>query len=314
MTIIIPASVIDATEAWEASKNGLPYVYGGDGSAASGGSGDCSWASYAGAASLQGMSTTRRYGSTEAANAGSWENLNNPQGFNSLNLVNAGSNRANVPDKAIFKAGFLHQGGGENSHVASTINRTNWESRGLYKGQSGVIWGGTARAWDDSLFGNFWYLDAKAPDNFFPLPHGYYYGPLTGPDNCISGEAGEAGYMIDGIKYVAGVLGVANASKWTDVQPAVAAFQTANGATADGTINRQTWDAIMTHAASPINPPTNPVVTTPETIGANVLDIRHQLTGSDAGYTGWSQLGNRTLVDAIAAIGVKLGIDGFHLP
>ncbi len=51
-------------------------------------------------------------------------------------------------------------------------------------------------------------------------------------------------------------------------------------------------------------------------IGSDVKDVRQQLTGGrDAGeYPGWAQLGGRTLVDALAAIGAKLGIDGFKDP
>ena len=41
-----------------------------------------------------------------------------------------------------------------------------------------------------------------------------------------------------------------------------------------------------------------------------------QLAGPDAdeGSYGWTQLGGRTVVDAIAVIGSELGIDGFEPP
>ena len=45
--------------------------------------------------------------------------------------------------------------------------------------------------------------------------------------------------------------------------------------------------------------------------------IFEQLAGIGKGknlYPGWPQLGDRTLVDAIAAIGDKLEIDGFKEP
>ena len=44
--------------------------------------------------------------------------------------------------------------------------------------------------------------------------------------------------------------------------------------------------------------------------------IYEQLCGPGAPGTfpGWPQLGNRTLVDALAAIGDKLGIEGFRAP
>lgn len=42
-------------------------------------------------------------------------------------------------------------------------------------------------------------------------------------------------------------------------------------------------------------------------------DVKAQLTGSGelGKYPGWPQLGGRTVVDALGAIGAKLGIDGF---
>jgi len=42
-------------------------------------------------------------------------------------------------------------------------------------------------------------------------------------------------------------------------------------------------------------------------------DVKAQLTGAPGlgSYPGWPQLGGRTVVDALAAIGAKLGIDGF---
>lgn len=46
---------------------------------------------------------------------------------------------------------------------------------------------------------------------------------------------------------------------------------------------------------------------------AKVDTIRHQLTGGRfTGYPGWAQLGGRTVVDAVAAIGAHLKIAGFR--
>ena len=46
------------------------------------------------------------------------------------------------------------------------------------------------------------------------------------------------------------------------------------------------------------------------------IDARAQLTGTaELGkYPGWDQLGGRTVVDAVAAIGAALGVDGFKDP
>lgn len=42
-----------------------------------------------------------------------------------------------------------------------------------------------------------------------------------------------------------------------------------------------------------------------------LADVRDQLGGADHEWGGWPQLGGRTVVDALAAIGEKLGIEGF---
>lgn len=51
-------------------------------------------------------------------------------------------------------------------------------------------------------------------------------------------------------------------------------------------------------------------------IGSDVKDVRQQLTGGrDKGqYPGFDQIDDRTVVDALAVIGEKLGIPGFHDP
>lgn len=63
-------------------------------------------------------------------------------------------------------------------------------------------------------------------------------------------------------------------------------------------------------AACGINP--GGTVTEPDPTLAVVQDNQVQLRGP--GLKGWSQLGNRTIVDALAAIGQKLGIEGFAPP
>ncbi|QOC56043.1 lysin A, glycosyl hydrolase domain [Gordonia phage Clown] len=65
-------------------------------------------------------------------------------------------------------------------------------------------------------------------------------------------------------------------------------------------------------------------------IGSDVKDVRQQLVGArdlvyktvdgkkvvdlEKSFPGWPQLGNRTVVDALAAIGTALGIPGFYDP
>ena len=86
------------------------------------------------------------------------------------------------------------------------------------------------------------------------------------------------------------------------------------------------YDVVLKRAAEINNPPKKeedpkpvPPITVPDTTAPQADRdqlIYEQLCGPGAPGTfpGWPQLGNRTLVDALAAIGDKLGIDGFKSP
>ena len=85
------------------------------------------------------------------------------------------------------------------------------------------------------------------------------------------------------------------------------------------------YDVVLKRAAEINNPPKKeeakpvPPITVPDTTAPQVDRdqlIYEQLAGPGAPGTfpGWPQLGDRTLVDALAAIGDKLGIDGFKSP
>lgn len=85
------------------------------------------------------------------------------------------------------------------------------------------------------------------------------------------------------------------------------------------------YDVVLKRAAEINNPKQKeepkpvPPITVPDTTAPQADRdqlIYEQLCGPGAPGTfpGWPQLGNRTLVDAIAAIGDKLGIDGFKSP
>ena len=85
------------------------------------------------------------------------------------------------------------------------------------------------------------------------------------------------------------------------------------------------YDVVLKRAAEINNPKKEeepkpvPPITVPDTTAPQADRdqlIYEQLAGPGAPGTfpGWPQLGNRTLVDAIAAIGDKLGIDGFKSP
>lgn len=86
------------------------------------------------------------------------------------------------------------------------------------------------------------------------------------------------------------------------------------------------YDVVLKRAAEINNPPKKeeepkpvPPTIVPDTTAPQADRdqlIYEQLAGPGAPGTfpGWPQLGNRTLVDALAAIGDKLGIDGFKSP
>lgn len=85
------------------------------------------------------------------------------------------------------------------------------------------------------------------------------------------------------------------------------------------------YDVVLKRAAEINNPPkkeeAKPVPTTVVPDTAAPQADRDQLVyeqlcgpGAPGTFPGWPQLGNRTVVDALAAIGDKLGIDGFRAP
>lgn len=261
----------DQVLAYIRSKAGLPYHFGGSGNPG----GDCSWFAYAPAAMLAGLPPNKRYGSTDAYNVrATWEK---PDAR--LGLVQA-PNRAGVPADAILKLGFLHGGGGANSHVSGTFDGVNFESRGMYRGVSGHVVGGTARAWNDGLYHDFWYLPARvgaADPDAFPLPAGWYYGPLDGPEESVSGEAGEPAYQIDGIKRIQSKLGLPQTGKWRDAKAAIASLQALNPPLIpDGTVGPNTWALIMRHTSAqtptPATPTEGPAVTTLDTRVRSAVD------------------------------------------
>jgi len=258
MTRTFTRAQVDATRAYIWSKDWLPYAYGGSGNPG----GDCSWFAFAVAAHVQGMQANRRYGSTENCNRPGILGASATGDAARLGLIHA-RNKADVPPNALLKLGFMHGGGGYNSHVAGTFDGLNFESRGMYMGRSGHVVAASARAWNDPLFHDFWYLDATVgagdPDAF-PLPSGWFYGPLDGPEESISGEAGEPAYQVAGIKHMQAKLAIPQSGKWRDAQTAIAALQRTDPAlTPDGTVGPKTWALIMRLGSTPAPNPGGPV-------------------------------------------------------
>lgn len=134
--------------------------------------------------------------------------------------------------------------------------------------------------------------------NAFPLPAGYYYGPFEGPQESISGRAGEPQAWIDGLRRwqqkagvpVDGVYGTATRQRAIE-------YQRAAGQLTLGTIGPMTWDLAFEE---------------PHDVVIGALDTWTQLLGADG--KGWPQLGGRTLVNGVAAVGEKMAVAGFAAP
>ena len=87
----------------------------------------------------------------------------------------------------------------------------------------------------------------------FPLPHGYFYGPLDGPDQCISGEyPGDPQAWRDGLGRWQKALGLPVTKKWDDGQTPQAATTLQHAKNwpptpgiGYGTVHQGEWDAVI---------------------------------------------------------------------
>lgn len=240
-------------------RNCLPYAYGGAFSLNTNDSTDCSGLIFSAAALLSGLSPFQRYGSTETLRLARLNRVAAPCG-----LIPAKS-KADIPGDAALKVGVMHGGGGPDSHTACsfiTDGKTyNWESRGY----PGVILDkcGTeiARAWDNPLFSDFWYLPAASlidPVNVFPLPFGYYYGPADGPVESIAGASGEPQVWLDRLKLWQAKAGATPDGKYgTSTAAAARKVQNAAGIAPTGFVDQKTWDAVM--GGTPVTDPNAPL-------------------------------------------------------
>ena len=93
---------------------------------------------------------------------------------------------------------------------------------------------------------------APVPDPIFPLPTGYYYGPLSGPAQSISGLAHENSAWIAGLRAAQVQLGLrgtlhiaCDGAYGPQTAAATRAFQNYVGLPADGLIGPLTWAALF---------------------------------------------------------------------
>mgnify|MGYP001202329519 CR=1 FL=1 len=149
------------------ARRGLPYAYGGAFSHNPRHSTDCSGLVLQTAAWYMGRKdwAGNRYGSTESFRLD--HKIVYDLGFKRMPR----GGPAALPIKPVMLVGIQHGGGGIYSHTACTLmtmdhpdgpvkmsaRGVDWESRG---GNPGVFLYDGARAWNDPLFHDFWYLDA----------------------------------------------------------------------------------------------------------------------------------------------------------
>ncbi len=153
---------------WCRARRGLGYAFGGAFSTNPKDSTDCSGLVLQTGAYLMGRTdwSGNRYGSTESFRLD--YKIVYDIGFKRLP---AGGVKA-LGWQPIMLVGLQHGGGGVYSHTACTLfyadqpggdikpstRGIDWESHG---GNPGVYYYDGARAWNDPLFHDFWYLDAK---------------------------------------------------------------------------------------------------------------------------------------------------------
>ncbi|QJD50212.1 lysin A [Mycobacterium phage Iwokeuplikedis] len=155
------------------ARNGLPYAYGGAFTNDPKRSTDCSGLVLQTAAWYGGRTdwVGNRYGSTESFRLN--HKIVYDLGFKRLPAGGV----AALPFKPVMLVGLQHGGGGMYSHTACTLmtmdipggpvkmsdRGVDWESHGNRNGV-GVDLYDNARAWNDPMFHDFWYLDAKLED------------------------------------------------------------------------------------------------------------------------------------------------------
>ncbi|AIS73772.1 lysin A [Mycobacterium phage SemperFi] len=187
------------------ARNGLPYAYGGAFTEDPRRSTDCSGLVLQTAAWYMGRTdwSGNRYGSTESFRLD--HKIVYDLGFKRM----PPGGPAALPFKPVMLVGLMHGGGGENSHTACTLMTMDIPGGPVVQSVRGVDWeshggGGVdlyddARAWNDPLFHDFWYLDAKLEDAptssemtvpLTNLGNGRWGSPSPAWDHLIKRESG----------------------------------------------------------------------------------------------------------------------------
>lgn len=132
-----------------------------------------------------------------------------------------------------------------------------------------------------------------ADPNAFPLPQGYYYGPLEGPTESISGLANEPKSYIDGLKRWQKTVGIPETGKW-DAQTAIVAKKLQaekKWPNSKGYVYKGEWDAVIREGWKPtkVEQPTTPPVVTPPP-----ANVKRYLPMAEGQFAWGSRYGNRS--------------------
>lgn len=173
MTFVVTRQRAQEVHDMARARAGLPYAYGGAFTLNPKQSTDCSGLVLQTAAWYGGRKDWpgNRYGSTESFRLN--HKIVSDLGFKRL----PPGGLAALPFTPVMLVGLQHGGGGVYSHTACTLmtmdypggpvtvskRGVDWESQG-----DGVFLYDGARAWNDPLFHDFWYLDAKLEDGVKP--------------------------------------------------------------------------------------------------------------------------------------------------
>ncbi|AOE44412.1 lysin A [Gordonia phage Ghobes] len=165
MTFVVSREHVESFDQWARARDGNPYGYGGAFNLNPDVSTDCSGLVLQSAAYLTKVKNWvgNRFGSTESFR------LDYPVVYE-LGFKRFSGDPSRLPFKPLLLVGLQHGGGGIYSHTACTFygkdvpggpvkesaRGVDWESQG-----NGVYYYEGARYWKDSLFHDFWYLDAK---------------------------------------------------------------------------------------------------------------------------------------------------------
>lgn len=300
MTFIVTPQRAQKVHDMARARAGLPYAYGGAFTTNPTASTDCSGlvlqtgAWYAGRSDWPG----NRYGSTESFRLG--HKIVYDLGFKKLPAGGV----AALPIKPVMLVGLQHGGGGIYSHTACTLmtmdvpggpvkmseRGVDWESRG---GNPGVRLYHGARAWNDALFHDFWYLDAELGDTMFDPAPSDEDGVLLGVNYENGGDRVLALQKHLNAHYPVYSRLIEDGEYGTATDQVVREFQQRAGLEVDGIAGPATLAALGL-SFQPQQVPDGVRVPKPVGPADDQLTLR------------WNMLGGKTLVEAVAEIRDKV--------